>query len=123
MNLISILVFGVLGIFCRYMINWVTSLFYQAPFPLSTFVINLLGSFLIGVVYVLAVERSALNPELRMGLMVGFLGGFTTFSSYSLETLRLLEESKYFLAATYGIVSPILGLLCAFLGTSVARRF
>jgi CrcB protein len=123
MTLFSILFFGVLGVLSRYLIGVWVGWFYQAPFPLHTFLINLLGSFLIGAVYVLAMERSTLSPELKLGLMVGFLGGFTTFSSYSLETFRLLEESKYFSAAAYGIASPALGLFCTFLGAAVARQF
>jgi CrcB protein len=68
-------------------------------FPYGTLTVNVVGSWLIGLLYVLLVERSAAAPVYRLLLMVGFLGGFTTFSSFSIETLNLIESGELFKAA------------------------
>ena len=122
MRILYIAFFGVLGVFSRYYLGAAISKHLLPPFPYGTFIINMLGAFLIGVVYVLGAERASLSPDLRIGLMVGFLGGFTTFSSYCLEAVRLVEEADYFYAAVYLGVSPILGFMAAFLGMILVRR-
>ena len=108
--------FGLAGIFARYFLNEFASTY-------VTFFINLLGSFLIGIVYVLAVERGALAPEMRTALMVGLLGGFTTFSAFSLEVAMLVEHGRYFYAVSYLVLSPVLGVLGAMGGIAAARAF
>ena len=122
MSLFYIISFGIIGILARYYISVLFSTIAGGTFPLGTFGINILGSFLIGVVYVLAAEKAQISPQLRLGLMVGLLGGFTTFSAYSLETLRLIEESRYFHAAVYWMLSPVLGLGAAFCGALLVRK-
>lgn len=122
MDLLYIMLFGMAGVLARYAVATFIGAHWASPFPLGTFGINILGSFLIGVVYVLAVEKTALSPELRLGLMVGFLGGFTTFSSYSLETLRLLEDAQYLPAILYLTLSPICGVVAAFGGAFAVRK-
>lgn len=121
MKVLFISIFGVLGVLSRYGAALFFSKYSPPPFPLGTFFINVTGSFLIGVVYALGVERSILNADLRSGLMVGFLGGYTTFSSYALETLILWNEKKSVLALLYFGASPVLGLLAAGGGVWVAR--
>lgn len=113
--------FGLLGIFARYFVGLLAGRYFAAPFPYGTFLINILGSFLIGVVYVLGVEKALLNPDLRIGIVVGFLGGFTTFSAYSLETMRLVEESELWLAVLYFCLSPLMGLFGALGGLYLTR--
>jgi CrcB protein len=113
--------FGLVGVFARYYLGLAVPRFLTPPFPYATFLINVSGSFAIGIVYVLGAERAAIPPDLRIGLMVGLLGGFTTFSSYGLEALRLLEESQYWYAALYFGLSPVIGLFAAFLGASATR--
>ena len=92
-----------------------------SPFPNGTFLINIVGSFLIGIVYVLGIERAVIPPAWRVGLMVGFLGGFTTFSSYSLESARLLEEMEVWYAVLYFVLSPLLGVGAALAGIYLSR--
>lgn len=116
-----IAVFGVCGVFCRYYLGIAAFRFYPHPFPFGTFLINILGSFLIGVVYVAGFERSLISEDLRVAINVGFLGGFTTFSAYSLETITLFNDAKYALAARYFILSPVLGALAAFSGIYLTR--
>ena len=116
MNLIFIGAFGLAGIFARYFIGLSVSRFYPSPFPAGIFFINIIGAFLVGVIYVVAIERSLIAEELRLGIVVGFLGGFTTFSSYCLDTARLLEEGEFLHAALYWCLSPVVGLIATFAG-------
>lgn len=113
--------FGLIGIFSRYFLGQWVSRFVSSPFPYATFFINILGSFLIGLLYVWGTERGGMSNDLRLGLMVGLLGGFTTFSAFSLELTQLLERSEYALAGIYFVLSPTLGLLGAIAGLHVAR--
>ncbi len=76
----------------------------------------MLGSFAIGVLFVSGHEAQLLPKDLTMALTVGLLGGFTTFSAFSLQTFQLFEQGQMGLAATYFVASPLLGLLCAALG-------
>ncbi|MBI1862367.1 MAG: CrcB family protein [Deltaproteobacteria bacterium] len=116
-------IFGLFGVYARYIIGLVVAKFFAAPpFPYATFGINILGAFLVGLVYVLGVERAAIPTEVRVGLMVGFLGGFTTFSSYCLEISRLIEEGQPFLAGLYFCLSSLLGVLGVFAGFFFGRN-
>jgi len=83
---------GALGALGRF---WMSSGVYRLlgrELPWGTLVVNILGSFLMGLLFVLFIERSTARPELRAAVLVGFLGAFTTFSTFSLETLVLIEE-------------------------------
>lgn len=120
MSTLWIALFGLAGIFSRYSIDLATQKL-TIPFPSGTFAINLLGSFLAGFLYAWGVERGALPPEVRNGIFVGFLGGFTTFSAFSLQTARLLESGNAVPALLYAILSPVLGILAAWAGLSLAR--
>lgn len=109
------------GVLSRYYLGVAATKLYPSLFPFGTFLINVLGSFLIGVAYVAGIERSLISEELRLAIAVGFLGGFTTFSAYTLETVTLLSEAKYFLAAMYWGLSPILGVAAALGGMRLTR--
>jgi fluoride exporter len=116
-----IAVFGLIGVFSRYYLGLYITKLLPPPFPYGTFIINSLGSFIIGIIYVLGVEKSLIPADIRVGIMVGFLGGFTTFSSYCLETARLTNESKYFYAMLYLVLSPCVGYLAALIGIFMTR--
>ncbi len=117
-----IALFGLLGVFARYGIGVLVSKFTNPPFPYATFFINIAGAFLIGIIYVLGVDREIIPNDLRIGIMVGFLGGFTTFSSYCLETFQLVNESQYVLAAVYLFFSPCVGFLATIGGVILTRQ-
>ena len=92
---------GAAGAVMRYaMANWVHRL-WEGHFPLGTLLVNALGSFAIGVLYVVILERQALHPDWRDVTMIGFLGAFTTFSTFSLETINLVEAGHWLQAALY----------------------
>lgn len=89
--------------------------------PLGTWLVNVSGSLLIGILYVLLVERVPVNTELRALLMVGFLGAFTTFSTYSLDTLLLIERGLLIQALVYMFSSVVFCLLATWLGMALTR--
>ena len=90
-------------------------------FPWSTFTINIAGSLLIGVFYALS-TRFNLSVETRLFLTVGVCGGFTTFSTFSNESLFLFKEGLYFTLATYVLLSIVLGVFAVFSGASLTQK-
>ena len=115
--------FGMLGVMCRYLIGAYSGTYFSSPFPTATFLINLVGSFLIGIIYVSGIEHGKINPVLCLALMTGFLGGFTTFSAFSLETVRLLEKGLWTTACFYVVLSGVLGVGCTWGGVGIARWY
>jgi CrcB protein len=121
MNWLAVAIGGALGSVTRYGVALMlpTTL---GKFPWATFLVNLLGSFLIGVAYVLIVEKQFLSPEMRLWLMTGFLGGFTTFSSFSLETLQLWQQGQLIQALAYIIGSLVMCLLAVALAVTLTQK-
>jgi fluoride exporter len=112
---------GGLGATARYLLGgWVVARLGGA-FPFHTLLINLSGSLAIGALLVLLTERLVADPAWRLLLVVGFLGGYTTFSSYTFEALSLAEEGDWLAAMAYVLGSNGLGLLAAYVGMVVAR--
>jgi fluoride exporter len=119
---VAIAVGGTIGCWARYgMTNLVQSI-YGRDFPYATMSINLLGSFLMGFLFIETLERLPTSPELRTGILTGFLGGFTTFSTFSMETLLLVEQGYVLRAILYMVLSTTFGLLAAFTGAYIARN-
>lgn len=119
--LVFIALGGAGGAVSRYLLaNWVHSL-WEGRVPVGTLLVNIIGSFAIGLVYVLIVERSLLHPDWRAVLMVGFLGSFTTFATFSLETIHLLEAGHLWHAAGYALASAVVCVIAAGLAIHLAR--
>lgn len=98
---------GAAGALGRHLLaNWVHTL-WVTTLPLGTLLVNLLGSLAIGVVYVVLMEKQLVHPDWRGVMMVGFLGAFTTFSTYSLETVRLIESGQGMYAIAYMFGSAV----------------
>ncbi len=91
-------------------------------FPAGTFAVNVSGSFLIGLLMTLLTEQFRPHPNLRLFLVVGFLGGYTTFSSLQYETLQAVRTGERWIALLYVSGSVILGYLAVWLGMMMARR-
>lgn len=112
--------FGAVGVLARYATDSVLANKTEI-FPLSTFVINILGSFLIGALYVVGKEKGLISEATGLALGVGLLGGFTTFSAYSLQTVLMFEGKQMAKALIYLVGSPIAGFMAAYVGLAVAR--
>ena len=111
---------GAVGSVMRWlMMQWALRLTPVSTFPFGTLAVNVVGSLAIGAIMTLATERAALSPEMRMLLVTGVLGGFTTFSAYSYETLVLLKGGQASAAALYALGSVVLGIAAAYLGRAL----
>ena len=120
-TLLAIAVGGALGALARYGLSVGVSASLGPNFPFGTLAVNLLGSVAMGICFVLFVERSGVSPELRLGIMTGFLGAFTTFSTFSLETLHLLDAGRLVAGIVNIIGSVVLCVLGCWGGISLAR--
>ncbi|MBU0562174.1 MAG: fluoride efflux transporter CrcB [Gammaproteobacteria bacterium] len=112
---------GVVGTLIRFGVSTWVSTQWPRHFFFATLAVNLLGCLLIGYLYAAFLHRPELSPEMRSGLIVGFLGALTTFSSFSLDGLRLLESGQPATAFGYIGVSVLGGLLAAWLGLTLGR--
>ena len=120
-EIIAIAVGGALGALSRFWATNLANILFGTDFPYGILLVNVAGSFAIGIVFILLVERSLLPTFWGAGLMVGFLGAFTTFSAFSLQALGLLESGRFLAAAIYIAGSVIICILAAALGMLIAR--
>lgn len=122
MQTVYIALFGACGCLARHAVAGWTYRLCGTALPYGTLVVNVLGSFCIGLLMELSLRSTLLGPDLRVGLTVGFLGGFTTFSTFSYETIRLLEEGSLLQAGGNVLLSVVVCLLCAWFGIFLARQ-
>lgn len=121
MNLLAVAVGGAMGALMRYGITgWLQALT-GSSFPLGTLAVNVVGSFVIGVVLQAGTERYMMAPETRLLLTTGLCGALTTFSTFAYESLRLLEEQQWAAAAGNIVLNVALCLLAVWLGVLAAR--
>ena len=113
---------GALGSILRYLLAIGLSKLWSAPFPLGTFLANVIGCFAIGNLGSILTGPTALRDEYRLFLIVGLLGGFTTFSSYAWETIGLGASQDFLRAASYVLLSNGLGLIAVFAGMKICGR-
>ncbi len=121
-NILLVALGGSLGSVARYLSHKYISSFSSHPFPTGTLLVNIIGCLLIGVFYGLSVKQNFLNPELRLLLMTGFCGGFTTFSAFTLEGMNLLHQQRVFLFLLYFAASVFIGLAATFLGYWITAK-
>lgn len=121
-NLVFIALGGAFGALGRY---WVTNLFFQpqSTLPWGTLLVNVLGSLIMGALFVIIVEKAQLPASFRPLLMIGFLGAFTTFSTFSLETVALIHEGHIMSAAIYILLSVIFSVVALAAGIAITRSF
>jgi CrcB protein len=112
---------GALGALARYGLDGLISRRAPTSFPWGTFVVNISGSFLLGLAFVAMTERFRPDPWLRSAVTIGFLGAYTTFSTLSLETYRLLEDGAYGLALANALGSLAAGLAAVYAGVVIGR--
>lgn len=111
-----------IGGILRYLFSQSVQSRFLSAFPFGTLSVNIIGCFLIGIVFALS-ERGNMSHEWRLFLATGLLGGFTTFSAFSNETVSLLRDGQFFYASAYIISSVALALAATFLGVSMIKLF
>jgi CrcB protein len=115
-TVVGIAVAGSLGALARYGLDGAVSRRWPGAFPWGTFVVNISGAFLLGLLFVLLTERVTVDPWIRSSLTIGFLGAYTTFSTLSFESYRLLEDGAVGLALANALGSVAAGLVAVYLG-------
>ena len=112
---------GAIGSASRYVFGYAVQSRIDSAYPWGTLLVNVTGSFLVGLFMRYALGGQAVSSEMRLFLTVGFCGGYTTFSTFSYETVRLLEVGDYRRAALYIVTSVVLSLTATMVGFAVAR--
>ena len=121
LNMLAVALGAAIGANLRYGITlWATQRF-GPLFPYGTLLINLLGCLSIGVLLTLASNRLSMSEPMRLLLVTGLLGGFTTFSSFGYETYVMIQEGRWQAAALYVVISVLLGLLAVFIGAALVK--
>jgi fluoride exporter len=112
---------GFIGTIGRYWLSGVIARRYGETFPVGTLVVNLTGCFLVGLLFYVLQERFTVSPTARTVVLIGLLGGFTTFSSFGLQTFALLQTGEFGLATLYLTASNLVGLVLVWAGYTLAR--
>ncbi len=121
-NYVAVALGGVVGVCARYGVSQAVQNFYgRSTFPLATFIINVSGCLLMGFLFQLTLDKANVSHSMRLAILTGVLGGFTTFSAFAMESLLLAEEGEMGTAALYVLMSVVLGLLAAYIGVWFAR--
>lgn len=120
-QLAAVAIGGAAGAVMRWLVASGVQKMAGGTFPWGTFAVNALGSFLLGFLFVWLIERSTASELVRLAITVGFLGAFTTFSTYSLESVRLLQEGAFSLAFVNIIGQVMICLLLTWVGVQLAR--
>lgn len=122
MQILTVGSFGLVGVLCRYALNLSAARLYPAlAWPVATAAANVTGSFAMGALYALVMARGGVATPLHTALMTGFLGGFTTFSSFSAEVLQMIQRGAPLQALAYGVGSPVLGLAACAGGYMISK--
>ena len=122
LKILAVMTGGSIGAACRYLLFLATQRLAGASFPIGTLATNLLGSFLIGLLWSFF-EGSRLTNEWRLFIFTGFLGGFTTFSTFARETTQLFKIGEWKTALLYVGISNIIGVALVLAGYYVSRRY
>ena len=112
---------GFAGSVARYLVSVLVASQAALVFPLATFLVNVFGCFLIGVLFQTAERGQMLSTELKLLLMTGFCGGFTTFSAFSVENVQLMQKGEFVFAAGNIILSIAVGIAATWFGIALAR--
>jgi len=122
MNLIiAIFLGGGCGALSRYLIIDQINKISSNSFPYATILVNVLGAFLIGIIYYLLISKIIINEQLKLFITIGFLGGFTTFSSFNLDFFKLIESGSIFLAILYALASFLITIVAFYIGYSLTK--
>lgn len=122
MKILALLAGGAIGTLLRYTLSGWTYRFFGEVFPWGTLMVNLVSAFAVGFLWELF-ERWVVSPNIRVFVLIGILGGFSTFSTYVLETINLAREGETALALSNIVISNVLGLVLVYFGFIAARYF
>ena len=114
---------GAVGALMRYGLGWRITLLAGGGFPWGTLFVNIFGCFLAGLILTLFVTRIPLSDLLKNGLQIGLLGGFTTFSAFSIDAITLFDQGLWLRGLLYIVTTVVVSVLGAYLGMSVGRNF
>ena len=109
------------GALSRYYLTYHFTQRFGNHFPYGTFFINITGCFLMGLIITLSTEKFSISSDFKLLLTTGFLGAYTTFSTYGLDTMKLLDSSPSFVAMFYWLGSAFLGIIAVYCGSWMAR--
>jgi len=122
MMIVAIAIGGALGAVLRYsLVGWAQM--WGAGFPYGTLLVNVIGSLIAGIVYIVLMEKLALDSVMRGFILVGLLGSLTTFSTFSLETVHLLEAGEFVKAGLNSVMNVVLCIAATWLGFFIARAY
>ena len=122
-KLIWLFIAGGFGVLARFGLGGLIQRWYGGAFPLGTFIINVLGCLLFGIIWSLSEERLVISGETRFILLTGFMGAFTTFSTFAFETSGLMRDSEWLLLAGNVLGQTFLGLVAVVGGMAIGRLF
>ena len=122
LKILSVAIGGSVGAVARYLINISPLAAVFGKFPLPTFVINITGSFLIGFLMIVFADKYVVSENVRMAVIVGFLGAFTTFSTFEMEVFGLVHEREFITGFLYLFLSIFVGFVGVVAGVELGRR-
>lgn len=120
-NVLAVFVGGGLGAVLRYLTGLFVARFALLSFPFATFMVNVVGSFLIGLFYALCMDKMVISPVMKVALTVGLCGGLTTFSTFSFELFNMIISGHFLPAFLYILLSISLCLIAVWFGSSVGK--
>ncbi|GHT18464.1 putative fluoride ion transporter CrcB [Bacteroidia bacterium] len=115
-NILFVGIGGAAGSILRYLVSFFVNKWHTGTFPFATFAVNIVGCFVIGLLFAFIEKNTVFASEIRMLLIAGFCGGFTTFSAFAAENLTLFQNGNYAILAIYILLSVIVGIAAVFLG-------
>lgn len=120
-NYVAVAVAGAFGCCARLGVNQLVHEHYGQAFPLATLLINVSGCLIMGFLFFYTLEQVSVSPTLRLAIITGVLGGYTTFSAFGIETLLLVQDNKFGQAALYVTLSVVLSIAAVFTGAWLQR--
>lgn len=120
-NILAVFIGGGTGAVLRYLAGVLAVKVLHVNLPLSTFVVNIAGCFILGFLFALFVSKPEINPALKLALTAGFCGGLTTFSTFSFEMFEMLKNAQYMQVSVYLVSSLTVGLLAVWIGVNSAK--